>query len=183
MPRRGLSEWLSLVARAIIRASGFFAAYVCLVGMLLLVISDPIMRYLVGSPIYWSNEVSTFLMVEMALCGLAITFAKGKHVRVTLIFNKLSRKAQNVMWVIISLLTLGFSGLLAYSVMQLALSSLEFNAKTETAELLTFPWQLAAALGLIVFFIALLVFTVKRIAIAFGLREEEEGEELIETSF
>ena len=183
MSRRRASDWLSLAVKIVIIMAGHFSSYICLAGMLLLVISDPIMRYLVGSPIYWSNEVSTFLMVEMALCGLAITFAKGKHVRVTLIFNKLHRKTQNVMWVIISLLTLGFSAVLAYSVFQLALSSLEFHAKTETAELLTFPWQLAAAIGLTIFFIALLFFTVTRIAIAFGLRQEEEGQTLIETSF
>jgi len=184
MPKRGVSGRLSSAVTAIIRASGFFASYVCLVGMLLLVISDPIMRYAVGSPIYWSNEVSTFLMVEMALCGFAIAFAKGKHVRVTLIFDRLSHKVKSVMWVVVSLLTLCFSGFLVYVVMRLAISSLESGAVSFTAELPLFPWQLVAALGLIVFFMTLLVFTVKRIAIAAGwMEEEEEGGELVETSF
>jgi TRAP-type C4-dicarboxylate transport system permease small subunit len=178
MKHRTAVDWLLYLVKGLISIAGMFASYICLAGMLLLVISDPIMRYIFGSPIYWSNEVSTFLMVEMALCGLALTFAKGKHVRVTLIFNKLNTNIQNVMWVVISLFTLGFSGILAYNVFILAFSSLEFDAKTETAEIATFPWQLIAALGLTIFFLALLAFTVQRVAILFRLRNEEGGEKL-----
>jgi len=184
MSRRGASELLSLVARVIIRAAGLFASYVCLGGMLLLVISDPILRYFVGQPLYWSNEVSTFLMVLMAFTALGITLIKGKHVRVTLIFSRLPRKVQNVLWVIISLMTIFYVGILSYAVMRLALSSLALNAETPTAELPFFPWQVIAALGLIVFLVALVAFTVRRVAIARAPREAREEEKgLIQESY
>ena len=176
MRRRSAGEWLSLVARGMITAGGFFAAYVCMGGFLILIISDPILRYVVGSPFYWSNEVSTFLMVLMVATGLGATFAKGKHVRLTLIFNRLPVKAQNVLWVILSLLTLVFVGILAYGVMKLAFSSLTLGVLTATAELPYFPWQMVAGFGLMIFFVAVAVFTVRRMAIGLALEEEREEE-------
>jgi len=184
MHRRSTSEWLSLVAKVIVRTGGLFASYVCLCGMLVLLILDPFLRYIVGSPFYWSNEVSTFLMMLMAFTGFGITLAKGEHVRATLIFSRLPQKAQNVLWIIISLVTIFYVGLVAYAVTRLALSSLEFSAVTPTAELPFFPWQLLAALGLIAFLVALIMLAVKRIAIALGLRKESEEEKrLIELGY
>jgi len=178
MRRRNTGELLSLVAQDIIKAGGFLAAYVCMSGMLILIISDPILRYLMGSPFYWSNEVSTFLMVVMVATGFGITFAKGKHVRVTLIFDRLPKKAQDVLWVIHSLLALFFVGILAYGVIKLSFSSLILGVLTGTAELPFFPWQMVAGFGLIVFFVAVAVFTVRRLAIGMSLEEKiEKGKE------
>lgn len=173
---RGPMEWLTLVARVIIKSGGFLAAYVCLSVMLALMAIDPLMRYIVGSPLFWSNEVSAFLMVVMFFTALGITLAMGKHVRVTVIFSILPRKAQNVLWVIICLAGLFFASFLGYAVTRLALSSLEVGARTYSSEMLVFPWQMIAVLGLIVFLVALIMFTIHRIAIALGMREEGEEE-------
>jgi TRAP-type C4-dicarboxylate transport system permease small subunit len=146
----------------------------------MLVISDPILRYLAGRPIYWSNEVSTFMMVLMALASFGIALIKGKHVRVTLIFGKLSRQVQNVLWVITSLIGVFYTGILSYAVMRLALSSLIFGAVTPTAELPFFPWQMAGTFGLIVLFVAVVLFTVRRIGIASAPKKEKEEAGVIE---
>ena len=181
MQRRSATEWLASVARVIIRSGGFLGIYVCLPVMLTLMIIDPIMRYLVGRPFYWSNEVSTYLMMTMFFAGLGITLVMGRHVRVTVIFNILPRKTQNVLWVIICLAGLFYVSFLLYAVARLALSSFTFGVRTETSEILVFPWQMIAVLGLIVFLMALIMLTVHRIAIALGAREAgEEGEKLID---
>ena len=177
MPRRGAAQCLSLMVSFLIRAAALLASYVFLAGMLILLISDPIMRYLLGRPFYWSNEVSTFLMIEMAFAGFAITLAKGRHMRLTLFFNKAPRKIQNVLWVIISLVTTFYVSLVIYAVTRLAFSSLIFGCVTSTAELPFFPWQIVAAIGLLVFLMALVMFTVKRMAIALALKEESKEDE------
>jgi TRAP-type C4-dicarboxylate transport system permease small subunit len=116
-------------------------------------------------------------MIEMAFAGFAITLANGKHVRVTLIFDKVPRKVQNVLWVIISLVTTFYICIVTYAVTRLAFSSLTLGCVTSTSEIPFFPWQIVAALGLTVFLMALVIFTAKRIAIALGRREESKEEE------
>ena len=176
MQGRGATEWLTLVAGAIIKAGGYFAAYVCLSVMLALMIIDPIMRYLVGSPFFWSNEVSTFLMVVMFFTALGITLVTGKHVRVTVIFNILPHIVQNVLWVILSIAGLFYSGFLLFALIQLSISSFELRVRTHTSEMLIFPWQVIAVLGVMVFVVALVMLCVYRMAFTFGIREESKEE-------
>lgn len=182
--RKEAAEWLSWVARIIILAGDVLASYFCLAGMLILVISDPILRYVLGTPLYWSNEVSTFLMVMMVFSGLGVSFARGKHVRVTLIFNKLSEKAQRVLWVFVSLITLCYIGFLLYAAIRLACSSLKYKVVSPTAELPFFPFQMFMVFGLIVFFAAVAAFVVKRVGIFLKVREEHPEEKgLIDLGF
>lgn len=173
MRRRGITEWLSLVATGIIKTGGFLAAYVCLSVMIGLMALDPVMRYLAGSPFFWSNEVTTYLMILMVFNGFSITLVKDKHIRVTLLFSRLSRKVQNVLWVFICLVGLVYVGCLAYAVTLLALDSFTGGVRTYTAELLVFPWQMLVAWGLIVFWVAMIMFTIRKTAIALRRGGEE----------
>jgi TRAP-type C4-dicarboxylate transport system permease small subunit len=173
-------ECLLIAAKKIVMAGGFFAAYICLPAMLLLIISDPFLRYFVGRPFFWSNEVSTFLMILMAFAGFGTALHKGQHVRVILLFSKLPHQVQNILWVVVSLLTSIYIGLLSFTVFRLAFSSLSINALTPTANLVFFPWQLLAGLGLFTFFLALILFTAKRIAIASSKKEAKEEDSELE---
>lgn len=166
------------LARLILKISGYIS-YGCMILMMLLIISDPFMRYMVGMPLYWSNEVSTFLMVTMAYAGLGIVFAKGGHIRVTLIFDRLPPAVQNIFWIIISSLATIYIGILTYAIARLAKISIKVGRVTPTAELPYYPWQILVVVGLIIFCLVLLIFTIKRILIAFGMIKQEETHELI----
>lgn len=172
MRRRGTTEWLSLVATGIIKTGSFVASYVCLSIMIFLMALDPFMRYIVGSPFFWSNETTTYLLILVVFNGFGITLVKEKHIRVTLIFNRLSRKVQNVLWVIICLAGLFYVSFLGYALIRLTLTSFTYRVRSETAEMLVFPWQMVAVWGLIVFLVAMIMFTVRRIAIASGCGEQ-----------
>jgi TRAP-type C4-dicarboxylate transport system permease small subunit len=174
VPKFNYLEYLVIAAKKIVLAGGFFAAYICLPAMLILIISDPFLRYFVGRPFFWSNEVSTFLMILMAFAGFGTTLHKGQHVRVTLLFGKLPPSVQNALWVVTSILTSIYIGLLSYTVFRLAFSSLSIRALTPTANLTFFPWQFLAGLGLFTFFLALVLFTVKKISIASSEKKEKE---------
>ena len=178
MQERGVIKWLEVIGTDIIKASGFVTSYIFLPAMLLLILSDPIMRYLVGRPIYWSNEVSSFLLVVSAYAGLAITLVKGKHVRATLIFDKLSAKVKTVMWVIISLVTVFYVCCLTYGVGLLAYSSLVYDSKSTTAELHYFRWQLIVVLSLVAYLMAIIMFTAQKIGFALGLVKDMEEEKV-----
>jgi len=174
MRKRGFFEWVGLISIAIIEGAGWVGIYICMIGVLVLLTTDPIMRYLVGSPFFWSNEVSTFLMMLMAFFGFAVTLIRGKHVRVTLLFGNMPEQIQNYLWIFISLVGLIYSCFVTYGLFELAFSSLEYNAVTPTAEMPYFPWQLAAAIGMSSLVIAVVLFMIQRVKIALGIKQEKE---------
>lgn len=157
-------NWLQTIASSLVKTAFFLGCYVCLSGMLTLLALDPIMRYLVGKPFFWSNEATTYLMIIMVFNGFAIALVNDKHVRITLIFDHLGRKTQDVLWIIICLITLSYGSFLACTMILLALSSLQYGVISPTAELPMFPWQSAAAWGLIAFSIATIMVMARKIS-------------------
>ena len=113
-------------------------------------------------------------MVLMFFMALGFTLAMDQHVRVTFIFQILPRKVQNIFWVIIGLAGIFYVSLLGYEVTRLSLDSFTFGVKTETSEMIIFPWQMIAVLGLIVFLVALMMLTINKIGTAVGIRQEKE---------
>jgi len=173
MHRQGISEWLSLMATGTIKTGVLLSSYVYLSLMVVLMALDPFMRYLIGSPFFWSNEVTTYLMMLMVFNGFGITLVKERHIRITLIFDRLPSKAQSVMWVITSLIGLFYVSCIGYALLRLTLTSFTFKVRSATAEMLIYPWQVLAMVGMVVFAVAMVMFTVRRIAIASERREEE----------
>lgn len=55
-----------------------------------------IFRYIIGSPLRGSEEVTRFLMVWVALIGGSVAFYYGKHLGVDLLPNKLPKGGQRI---------------------------------------------------------------------------------------
>jgi TRAP-type C4-dicarboxylate transport system permease small subunit len=168
MDRRSKSERLTSVAMGVIKSGQFLSAYVLLSVMISLMALDPIMRYLFGAPFFWSNEVTTYLMVAMVFNGFGIALLTGQHISINLIFDRLPPKAKNLMWIIISVAGLFYACLIGYALTLLAISSFTFQVRSPTAQIPILPWQIIAIWGLIGFLTAFILFTIRRIAIASG---------------
>ena len=175
MVRRSMGEWLLLATVSLIKAARFVSSYVCLTCMIVLMTLDPIMRYMVGRPFYWSNEVTTYLMVIMVFNGFCVALVKDKHVRVTLVFDSLPRRLQNMLWVVISLAGLFYVSFVGYALIRLTFSSFSFGVRSATTEMLVYPWQIIAVFGVIVLFVTMVTFAVTRIAISLGRGREMIG--------
>lgn len=172
MSRRSIGEWLLLVTVGLLKAAGFVSSYIGLTFMIVLMTLDPIMRYIVGRPFYWSNEVTTYLMVVMVFNGFGVALVKDKHVRVTLVFDRLPRSLQNMLWILIALAGLFYVSFVGYALIRLTFSSFSFGVRSATTEMLVYPWQLIAMWGVIVLFVTMVTFAVTRIAISLGRRRE-----------
>jgi TRAP-type C4-dicarboxylate transport system permease small subunit len=59
----------------------------CLFVLFLLMISNTFMRYVVASPILWSDELNNYLFVWMGFLGAAYIMGNDGHIRVTAILN------------------------------------------------------------------------------------------------
>jgi len=67
-----------------------------LVFMFVVVISAVFSRYVLNSPIFWSEELASYLMVYMVMLGSAVAFRKGKHPVLLFIVQKFSVRFQEV---------------------------------------------------------------------------------------
>ena len=93
----------------------------CLVLGLTLILYGVIMRYLLSSPVYWVDEISTYLVVWSAILGWAVAERDRRHMRVTLLVDKLSAPARRMADITASVVSAGFCLMLAYMAVTLEL--------------------------------------------------------------
>lgn len=71
-----------------------YVAIVQLLAMILIVSAQVFSRFITGSSIKWSDEVSLILMVWFSFIGLAIGVRQGLHISIELFTMKLSDKVK-----------------------------------------------------------------------------------------
>lgn len=74
-----------------------------------------VMRYVFDDPTTWVHETATFIGASLFIFGGLYAFATDKHVRVVLIYDSVSERAQCWLRIVHHLLGLGFSGMMLYA--------------------------------------------------------------------
>ena len=54
-------------------------------------------RYVLNTPLFWSEELTRYLLIWMAMIGSAMALSKHEHVSITTFSNRLSPGGQKVM--------------------------------------------------------------------------------------
>jgi C4-dicarboxylate transporter DctQ subunit len=170
-------RWPTLIAKGITDAA-MFLANICLAAMMLLVCLNVILRYVFGQPIYWGDEVMIYLMILMVFLGFGYMLIENRHVRMTAIMERLSVRTQNIMWVVISLLGIGYFIFLLLAGLYITMDSFQIGFISTITGLPIGPWQVVMCLGLAILLMASIWFTINRIRIALGGRSEKQTEEI-----
>lgn len=176
MPERDTTEWLSVLGRGIIR-SGAYVSCICLIAMLLIIFANVFLRYVFSNPLYWGDETMIDLMLLMVYAGFGFVLTDGAHIRVTVAFARLPIKVQRVIWVITSLLTVGYSAYLLYAMITLVRETIQIGTFSMTTRWPVYPWQLVIAIGLFILVVASVFLVVEKTGIALGIRKEKERKE------
>jgi TRAP-type C4-dicarboxylate transport system permease small subunit len=64
-------------------------------GMLILVTVNVFLRYVLGSPLMWSDEVSCFGLIGITFLAIPYLFSRGEHVSLTLLQNRMGEKPRD----------------------------------------------------------------------------------------
>ncbi len=67
-----------------------------LILMFLSVMAGVITRYILKSPLFWTDELSRYLMIYMVFLGSTLSFREGKHPSLTFIVDSMSAKTHRV---------------------------------------------------------------------------------------
>ncbi|HEY8343666.1 MAG TPA: TRAP transporter small permease [Bacillota bacterium] len=68
--------------------------------MVLVVVLQVFYRYVLVNPLGWTEEVGIMTMIAMTFIGSYLAFRDKKHMRISLLYNKLGKKTQTSLLVI-----------------------------------------------------------------------------------
>ena len=103
---RRLGTWLDRAEAAVIIACG--------AGIVLLIFSGVLSRFVFHYSIAWSEELARFLFLWGALFGAAAACRTGQHGGIPLLMDRLSPGAQRAVEIVVGLGVTGFLGYLAW---------------------------------------------------------------------
>ena len=91
------------------------AAIVAFTGIFLCVFLQVILRYVFNSPMTWSEELARYLFIWCAFLGWLIASRRNSHLAMSFALERLPRRAQAAIGVLIQLATLLFAWILGRS--------------------------------------------------------------------
>jgi TRAP-type C4-dicarboxylate transport system permease small subunit len=109
--------------------------YLCGLGILvmgLILAYEVVCRYFFDSPTIWAQETSVYLFMWTMLAGSAYTLMKGKHVRIDLIVERLSRKTQCGMDILTSLTGVAFCATVSWQALEMMAASIRLGKVSPT---------------------------------------------------
>ena len=135
---------------------------IAVVFMMLLTVTDVILRKFFLSPILGATEYCQMIMVIILLAAASTGMADG-HIKVDLVTAHLPKKAQTICDIITLILTFATSMLMASSVAYAGFKAINTGLKFLTVKISQAPFILLYALGLFVLAIAAICLLVEAI--------------------
>lgn len=112
-----MSKWRNLIEEVL---AGTFFLTGC--G---LVVYGVVMRYVFHSPVFWVDEIFTYLLLWGIMIGWSLTEKEGRHIRVHLLYDFLPGKWQYRVSIFEKIVSLVFCGFFVYASTKLFLKYLE----------------------------------------------------------
>lgn len=113
--------------------SGVAMGAVALVLVILLVTLNVCLRYLFKEPLIFADEYSAYSFLFMSFLAMGYAMRKEAHIRVEIIFKRLSERSLAILEIVISLLGLFFVGLLIWFCSDFAIMLVDTNRRSGTA--------------------------------------------------
>jgi TRAP-type C4-dicarboxylate transport system permease small subunit len=152
-----------------------FLGYLSGLGILvmgIILFYEVVCRYFFNSPTIWVQEVAIYLYMWTMLAGSSFALQKGKHVRIDLVLERLSKKTQHFFEAVTSIIGVGFSAVVAWQGYLMLESTLKY-AKVSATPLRVPLWipQSALFLGFGLLTLQFLIIAVVRFQDVFSASE------------
>lgn len=154
--------------------AGYFSGWLVFL-MMLLIVFEVFMRYALHQPPMVADEFSAYMLVALAFFGMAFTWKRGGHVRVTVLVSRLPAKVSS--WIRLISLMVGF----VFVLLLVAVSyefiaySFEFNLRSSTWLATPLQWpQMTVLIGFVLLFM-LLIAEITKVIVKIRSGESVEG--------
>jgi len=119
-------------------------------GMVLIVLLSVFQRYVLKSPLSYSEEMVGLLLCSMLFLSIPYISSYEKHVKISLVVNLLSGKAKLFALVLSSLVMIIFCCWMLLETISWMEFAIKFNLKTENSRLILYPWMAVIPLALLI---------------------------------
>ena len=99
----------------------------CMALLCIITFSNVLVRYLTNASFAFTEEVSVFLLLVLTLLGSVSAFAEGRHVRITLLVDKLPAVGKTICSLLEWAANVAMFALLAWSGYRMAFDDFEFE--------------------------------------------------------
>ncbi len=144
---------------------GAVAAGMALVVMTILMASSTIARYLFGFSWYITEELTGLLLLYIWVMGLLYVLVLGRHIRVSIIFDRLPVKVRAYLWVFNSALAAAYAGFVVGQGMVLVREHLKYNVHFTISRIPEVAASISIPIGAGLFGIGCLALLVKQVLI------------------
>lgn len=131
---------LQIALLALSRAFSRLAAVVLLV-MTGMVILASFMRYLVGAPFHFTEEVVALLYLSTVFLALPACAIRRQHIMVGILTDRVGGEARRWLAFVAIAVMIAFCGWFGYATLEFTLFSREIEARSEQVEILLWPWM------------------------------------------
>jgi C4-dicarboxylate transporter, DctQ subunit len=120
-----------------------------MIGIALLTIGNVFSRTVFSYSLAFAEELSEFLIIFVTFIGLSYAASKGRHIRMTALYDQLSPKLQKVMMIVIAGSTCALMFLLAWYSLEYIASVHRLESASPVLQVPLYLVYLAAPLGLV----------------------------------
>lgn len=139
-----LSTWLDRLVY------GVFLIGVCGgVFMTGLVLVSTLMRYLAGSPIGFSDELSGLLFLSLSFLSLPHVLNTSQHIRIDMLVRTFSPRLAVAADIFANAIFVAFAGIFAYEAWDFMVFSLQIGSRSEISGVLLWPWMALMPLSML----------------------------------
>lgn len=144
---------MTIIWKAINKTTNFGAYLATLSGIFLslFVFLAVIMRYIVGSPFGFTEELVGLLFMSMSVLAFAIAEMKGIHIRLEIITNRLKPGARMLVGLFSTVVLLCYCAVFFYHGFKYFLLSYQMKVRTDDSDLLIYPWIIVLLIALVIF--------------------------------
>lgn len=125
----------------------------CLASITLLIVLAVVMRYGLGAPFGFTEELAGLLMLSAVFLGLPYVLMMQAHIRVGLLYERTTGKLKRVLWVLSQLILILFAVVFFRDALADVRLTMMLNLRSEVAriDLFTFVLLMPLSMALIVF--------------------------------
>jgi TRAP-type C4-dicarboxylate transport system permease small subunit len=138
-------------------------AVVVLICMMLLTVTDVVLRYFFNNPIQASAEITEYMMVIVGFLGMAWCALKGGHIKVDLIVGRFPQRGQAVVNIINALLIIGVCTLIGVRSLVEGFMAKQMGMASDITDIARYPFYWVIVFGYVLLFLAMLSILVQNI--------------------
>ena len=128
--------FLAAISRALLVGAG-----ISVLAMTGLVVLAAFMRYIVGSPFAFTEELVALMFLAMVFLTIPISTVRREHIVVTVCVERAGPRLQRGLALVATLVMLVFAVWFVFESYQSAAFSRKIGARTEQVDLLVWPWM------------------------------------------